>query len=468
MHPLSAVGAAFAHDNVAKIARLAVNAFVVIAEEFENEGEITMRMGLEPRQLNGNLRINSLPRLAHNCAVNFLRRRKYHEADVLDASNASVTPALLSSTALDRFNAVLTPETRINGSVQLFGRTPVLGLGINPQGPSSDSAAQFTESEGEDNTQGGEPDPARTIKGWRVGTTFQDTYMYVEEDPRSVAIGGGIPNIRVELDRDLSLKDFMQAEMQDDMMRAFDDIIRRYPEHGEEMVARFVHGLQIETDKTPFKVFERTVFLNPSLKSGMDGPNLDVEITNTTAAVNFSAIVPKNEFGGLIVTFISVKPEEVMTGQPHPVLTKPWGVDNHAADKLIIDPVPVLRRDLDNDVDPVFEENVMFYVGNNHLQRRYMRTGWSRDVNVETVDHKSAMWRYEVPISVTPGNIIYPEDIDHYPFSLNAPDDPVASYTFKSALDLRSPTILGPTPIEDIAIVDDQQLFGQPAPDPEV
>lgn len=100
----------------------------------EAETEISRRCGVEPRKVNAVMRVNEITRLAHNCAVNFLRQRAYHKASLLTHSNASVTPAILSQSILERLNGVLDPDDRINGSVQLELPTlnlPVEGIGFD-------------------------------------------------------------------------------------------------------------------------------------------------------------------------------------------------------------------------------------------------------------------------------------------------------------------------------------------------
>ena len=78
--------------------------------DLEDEGEISKRLGVVPRSIAGVKKVNSVARLAHNAAVNYLRQRKYVKATQLLAANLGVTPALISETVLDRLNGVLDPE----------------------------------------------------------------------------------------------------------------------------------------------------------------------------------------------------------------------------------------------------------------------------------------------------------------------------------------------------------------------
>ena len=423
------------------------------------ENELTKRMAIEPIRIGGVLKTSSAVHVAHNIAVNFLRRRMYHAAAEVALTNTAVTPALLSSTVLDRFNAVLVPEDRINGSVTLEGQVPITGIGFRhsavgtaPQGPLA-----MRESNRDEKVVA----KAFSVEGnlSSVAGANAAVNLLIEQDPGKPGYPKIVADFGLSSGQSLSLKQFYLAEAQDKLIREFAKIMQERPYDGSKMIQRAVYGLSLDTGTQPFVVFEKTVALGAGVKSGMDGPSLDVMQTNTDAEISFTRVIPRNEFGGICITFMAIKPEEVISGQPHPGFSKEWGVVNYAADDLRIDPEPVLRRQLDSSVPAVNETDVMFWVGPNHFERQYDRYDWSRDVNTATVDHKSARWRYQVPIGVAPGNVIYPADIDHYPFQLNGPSDPACMYIVKSVAEIGSPLKLGPTPVEDMQFVDDFDLL---------
>lgn len=426
---------------------------------FEAESAITQRMGIEPIKIAGQQVTSSIARLAHNVAVNYLRRRVYWDAQQIPSFHQSVTPALLSSTVLDRFNAVLDPEDRINGAVSLEGTIPVKGIGTRVP-VAGDRSAGLANAQTYLDSEGNEV----LGQGWQVDRLAGDSDTNGRMNLVIEAGGEGNlrPNVRIEMDsaQPLSLKQFYMAEWQDKLIREIANFTMARPDDGPEAVARMLHGLNIDPGKQPFVVYENTVALGAGVRTGMDGPNLDVQITNTGARVAFSRMIPANEFGGFIVTFASIKPEEVIAGQPHPVLSEPWAVVNYAADDMVIDPDPVLRRQLDSDVAQANETDVMFWVGHNHFGRNYLQIDWSRDVDENTVDHRSSRWRYAIPLGVSPSNVIYPGDLDHYPFQLNAPTDPACSYAVKSVADIASPLKLGPTPVETLDFIDAENLLG--------
>lgn len=416
---------------------------------------ITDRMGITPRRVNGEPVVNSVARIAHNAAVNHLRISKYVDANTVGVENDEITPALVSTTALDRFNAVLDPEDRVNGSVTLAGEIPIRGIGLAPGWPTSSevTSARDSDKEGSQNLTGwrnnnepGNPAPGRAN-------------FFIEED----ADRPGFPNIRADFGltqgQSLSLADFYMAQKMDGFTRMFRDLIDQYPEHGYEQIIRMVHGMSVETGRIPYTVYNKTVPLRNGVKGGMDGPSLDIYQTNVAGMIDYTVPVDGSEFGATVITFIEVKPEEVIAAQPHPFFSHPIRVDNVVAQELAIHPVPVHMRDLDTDVAPENEMDVAFWCGPEHFRSQYTQFGYNRGVDPETVNHKTSVWRYELPLSVSPETVIYPEYLDHYPFGLNGPDDAAFSYVCISDANVASPTVLGPDPVENIPLLDTVDVF---------
>lgn len=423
----------------------------------EAETDLSKIMGVIPKQVSGTKYVSSIARVAHNSAVNYLRRRQYVKAAQILVGNTGVTPALITQNILDRFNGVLDPEDRVNGAVNLTGEIPIKGLGFRAA-TTGTTPVPYTMREPDGQTRS--PVSFLVQDG---GSTGALTELVVEEDPDNP----GFPHIRADFalgtGQQLSMKEMYRAENMDRLARELRRVVDQFPQYGEDMIVRLVHGLQVDTGKIPFVLYEKEVSLGRGIKTGMDGPSLDLMQTNTFGDISFTVPVPANEFGGVVITFVEVKPDEVIESQPHPILTKSWGVNNHLSDEMALDPEPVTMRELDSEVDLADEGTIAFYVGHNHMRRNYVHAGWHRGVDPETVEHKSAMWRMSVPLSVDPGNIIYPEDLDHYPFALNAPTDNAVSYTIASQALIASPYKLGPTPIERLAIIDGEDLFEEGA-----
>jgi hypothetical protein len=417
----------------------------------EPENEISQRCGIEPRSIGGVKQVNEAVRLAHIAAVNHLRQRKYVKAQLLDSTALTVTPAIIGQTVLDRLNGVLDPEDRVNGAVNFTVpniKLPVKGLYMHANYGVRSSANGLRESGDFGNFRVADTKP--------VGDGAGNGRLYVETDP----MDQHRPYIFAEGEiqtSEMSLTDFYTAERMDRLTREMRKMVDDNPVYGEELVARFAHGLSLDTGKLPFVIYERKAVFGTSMTRAMDGANLDVVQTNSMVQIPFTVPVPPTEFGGIVITFASVKPDETLEHQPHPILSDNWGARNYVADELAIDPVPVTARDLYADCLPADENNVMLYVGNNHLQKNYVNYGFTRNTDVLTVENKTAVWQIKVPMSVTPESVIYPENLDHYPFADQTAE--VVSYNISSVARINTPVIFGPTPVEELAAIETENLF---------
>ena len=408
----------------------------------EIETELSKACGVTPRSVNGDKVVSTAIRLGHNAAVNYLRRRKYVKATQLLADSTAITPALIGDTILDRFNAVLDPEDRVNGAVQFEGEIPVHGLG------SGSGNITLTNVYGRES--GGE------MALYEKSMTTDANHLRMREDPENP----GFPKIVADLGysgSSVSLTDFYQAERMDALVREARQMVENNPEYGEQMVAEWAHGLSVDPGKQPFVLYQRSMPANKLERMATDGPNLDESQTDMMLRMSMTVPLPRTEFGGMIIVFASIKPDETLSSQPHPFLTEEWVPMNFAADELAIDPVPVHFRELDADVIQADEGNVAFYVGNNHMRRSYINYGFSRDLDRTTVARKTAVWQLEIPMSVTPETVMYPEDLDHYPWVDFSGD--VCTVQSASELNLATPIVFGPTPVEELAAIEDLDIF---------
>jgi hypothetical protein len=410
----------------------------------EPEHEISKRLGVEPRSVSGSKVVSTTVRLAHNAAINHLRQRKYVHAVQVLASSTAITPALISQTVLDRLNAVLDPEDRVNGKVSLTGKISVKGIGVFGA-PVGNSGA---------------------VKESNVGTATRNYADYFTEDQAGHKIAieenpdrAGFPNIFADLAdaADVSLSDFYTAQRMDALTREMRKIVDDNPEFGEELVARWAHGLNVDTGKQPFVVYENRNVIGSVQDRASDGANLGKVQTNLAGAVTFSVPLPPTEFGGIVITFAAIKPDEALASQPHPVLSQEWGAINFVADEMAIDPVPVTIRDLYADCEVEDEATVVCYIGNNHLLKTYLHYGFNRHIDPTTVESKSAMWQLEIPMSVTPESVLYPATLDHYPFVDNLAE--VCTYTASAMATISTPYIFGPNPVEELAAIEDADIF---------
>lgn len=417
-----------------------------------NEDEVSKRLGVMPVSIGGVKKVSEAAKLAHNCAVNFLRQSLYPYAAVLTASHTGVTPALLSSTALDMFNGVLDPDDHVNGMVtlELSGSAPIPGITRNAvQGSATYSGGQVAASAN-----------AMHLQQGASGGPIINFAL-----PPGVGQAGPQPN---PLTADLSggeaggfsLVDLRNAETMDRLTRTMRDIIDGNPVDGEDQIVRWAHGLKVDNAVVPFLLAQRRVIFGQDLLKAMDGAGIEGEVTQSRLAQRISVTVPvpTTEFGGVVVTFLVVKPDEVLKEQPHPVLSQPWAFDNLMAQELELDPVPVTAREVQASVLQADETKVMFYTGFNELRRTYVNYGWNRHFDPATVDAKNALWQYEIPASVTPENIIYPDDIEHFPFVDQ--DAEIARYMIASTYVGKSPIFVGPSPVETVGVIETDDLFG--------
>lgn len=399
----------------------------------ETEGELSKRMGIEPRSIGGVKKVNEVVRLAHNAAVNFLRLRKYDKAAQLLHTNTALTPALIGETVLDRLNGVLDPDDRINGTVALD--LPNLQLPVK--------------SQSYEVTAAGRAFPTANNGGLTGPVNGQWSFANIVAEFNGV-IGGNV-----------SLVDFYNAETQSRLVREMDRIIKDNPQYGEEMVLRWAHGLSVDTGKTPFVIAEQREIFQRNIIGATDatGVQSDVMRSDFMLQMAFTVPIPKTELGGIVVTFACVKPDETLATQPHPILSDVWAADNFVADELALDPVPVTGRELDSGIAQALENTVYLYTGYNALKQAYIHYGFNRHLDTNTVQAKTAIWQLQVPMSVTPQSVLYPETLSHYPFADQNAE--VVTYTCASMAVIDTPMIFGPSPVENISVVDTGDLFEQ-------
>lgn len=412
----------------------------------ETEGTVSKTMGIMPRSVSGTKVVNEAARLAKVAAENYLRRRKYVNAAQLPKTDDAINPALIGETALDRLNGVLDPENRVNGAVDLAGTVKVKGKYIGKLNP---EAAYYN------STYGTGTDTAASTADFGASA-----YIPVQDWSKIEKEGSDyiFHDIWGDLTANsLSLTDFYQAQKMDELVKVMRKMVDDNPEHGEELVARFAHGLSVEVGKQPFVIASGERLLNMSLKTAMDGPSLDEYQTNIDGTMSFTIPVPATEFGCVIVTFISVKPDETIASQPHPILSDVWSARNYLVDELAVDPVPVRIRELYADCAVGDENTIAMYVGNNHLMKNYLNYGFHRATDMTKVANKSAIWQLEIPLSVTPESVIYPTNLSHYPFPDQTAD--IVQYNVTSRMRVNTPIIFGPTPVEELAAIETENVF---------
>lgn len=414
----------------------------------EAENEISKRLGINPKAVAGTKYVDEYARIAYNAAVNFLRRKKYVKASQVLASSTAILPAILSKTVLDRLNGVLDPEDRVDGLISLSGDVPVKGIGW---GGSTTAAATNTEAL----RQSDLTNPVTQQVGATAGTG-KELRVRAQDD----GTGQFYPDVWADLDKsnvNISLRDFYRAERMDNLVRQMRQFVNDNPEKGEEIVNRWAMGLSLDVGNEPFVIFEQKVALTNNVTRPMDGASIDNVRTYPANGISFTVPVPATEFGGYVITMMAIKPDEVLASQPHPLMTEAWSADNFVADEMALDPVPVLNRAVDSDVSVGDEDTVVFYGANHGLRRTYMQYGWNRHLDTNDVAAETSIWQLEVPASVTPETVSYPNPLPQDPFADTLAE--VCTYGIKSMLTVGTPTIFGPSPVEELAEIEDADIF---------
>lgn len=431
----------------------------------ENEGEISKRCGVNPRSIGGVLKVNEMVRLAHNAAVNYLRQRKYVKATLLLHGNTALTPALISQTILERLNGVLDPEDRVNGMVEF--QTGVITAPVSAAGTATflplqgayiadgvQASVVMDKIDGTSDSTGN----AYSLLTKRANQNSAPTTPIGVTVPAAPALNANLSGLNVG---SVSLLDFYRAEKMDNLVRNMRQIVDDNPEHGEEIVLRWAHGMSTDAGKVPFVIAEKKGVFGRNIVGATDsaGINNDVMRSDMMLSLNFTVPVPRTELGGIIITFCTLKPDETLFEQPHPYLSDVWGAENFVADEMALDPVPVTMRELDSQVAQASESTVALYTGHNGLKKAYVHYGLNRHINPTTVEAKTALWQLKIPVSVTADNILYPDSLSHYPFADQNAE--VCTYTITSNVSMQTPTIFGPTPVEELAEIETSDIFDE-------
>lgn len=418
----------------------------------EAENEISKRCGVNPRSIGGVLKVNEIVRLAHNAAVNHLRRRRFVDAVQLTAANTLVTSAILSETVLQRFNAALDPDPNVNGAVPLSIPTmqlPVTGISgyhnsiAGTEAPTIGShTGTWAQAHSNDNQQG-------------VFVKLRDANL-PGESFRRVDVFAHLNGAAVG---NLTLTDFYNAQKMDELTRVMRKIVDDNPDYGEEMVLRWAHGLSVDPGATPFVLAEKSTILGRQIVGATDTAGVEdgVRRSDMATQLSFTVPVPSTELGGIVITFACIKPDETLSSQPHPILSDVWGLDNFVADELALDPQPVTARELDTNCGAAAESTVLFYTGLNELKKAYVSYGLCRQLDPTTVEAKNAVWQLQVPLSVTPETVLYPENLSQYPFADQQAE--ICTYVVNSTASIPTPIIYGPSPVEELAIIETEDLF---------
>lgn len=409
----------------------------------EDEGTITKAANIHPRSVGGAKKVSKTARLAYIAAVNHLRLHAYFNATQAAKTETAILPAILTANVLERFNGVLDPETNIDGGVNLTGELPVKGIGTYAAAANLGASA-IKETGGGTEVYG---------TGWGANTSQA---LYVEQDPANP----GHPRIVADMSgaSEFTLRDMIEAQKVDGLIRQFAKIIEDDPINGEEAVERALYSLSVDYDANCHVLYRQVHELAAMHHRPTDGASINDVSAHFELNERFATMVPRSELGGQLVTLCMVKPLETVGKQPDPAQTEAWKLVNRVHDETQLEEVLLTRADLESDLLVSEEDTPVFWVGHNSLKHGYVTHGVN-DQQVFGVEMKSSMWTYEIPSSVTPENVNYPTGgVDMYPFfNWNGAH---AEYTINQVAAISTSLAKGPNPVEKIALfADDPTLI---------
>lgn len=387
------------------------------------------------------IKIQMSARLAYNCAVNHLRKVAYYDAATVDKTSNVILPAILTANALQRFDGVLDPEKHIDGAINLTGELPVKGIGTNTYGVGFEDVGV-----GHNLRETGQaPDKTESGKFKIVGDTHNADAIFLAEDPNNP----GWPKVFVDLKgtSEISLRDMIESQKLDGLIRDFARIRDADPINGEHAIARALYNLKVDYDANCQVMYRKMHELTPSHHRPTDGASINDVSAHFALNTDFATVVPTAELGGQLVTLAMLKPLEVNARQPDPIQTRSWDLTNKILDHTQLDEELVTRRQLETNVAAEDADTEAFWTAYNRLYHDYQTRGLNDHLG--GVERKSTMWFYQIPSAVTPTNVSYPaEGINMYPFyNWNGAH---VDFGFSQVAAISTDRALGPHPVEKI------------------
>ncbi len=410
----------------------------------EQRNVISDAANVHPKQTGDVRKVSKSVRLAYLCAVNHMRKVAYYAASQVPKTETAILPAVLTANVLERFNGVLDPERHIDGAINLTGELPVKGLVMSDTGTGVSTRNNTLET--------GEDEPQSTT-GWRVGDGAGINKLMVESIDTE---DGRRPNVRVGMEgaAELTLRDMVESQKLDAIIRNFAKMIQDDPINGEEQVERALYGISVDYDHNCQVLYRKVHEVSAAHVRPTDGASVNDVSGHFELDTGFATLVPRSELGGQLVTLVSVKPLETVVRQPDPIQTESWALVNRVQDETQLDEVLVKRSDIETDMESTDTDTPVFWCGHNALKHEYSTQGPNERLIPET-ELRSSMWTYEIPTSVTPGNVSYPADgVEMYPFFNH--NGAHADFTIRQQAAISTTLAKGPTPIERIHLFEDE------------
>jgi len=410
----------------------------------EAENAITKACYSHGIQTGAGVMVQKSIRLAYIAACNHMRQTVYHDAELLENDHTGFVRATLSASVLQRFDGVLDPEPLADGAINLTGDLPVTGIygrSANPGEVTSNTS--FVDANG-DSAVGD-----RVSFAWDAAAQHQ--ILVSRREDGSVAVEADLSGAG-----EFTLRDLMEGRKMEGLIRGFAEIVKNDPVHGEEAVRRALYGLSMDVRDVPQVMFNQTYQLSPQMHQPMDAAGVNEISGHFQMSDSIGTIVPRTELGGQLITMLVVRPLERMARQPDPAQTEVWQPINKVHDELQLAPVKLTRAQLESDVSAADRDTDSFHTGHNRIKLSYSASGVNEAQTDSSVQLKSSMWDYSIPVGLTPQNINYPETLPDgfmYPFAYwNGAE---AEYTVMQSASIVTTLAAGPSPIERLELFSD-------------
>lgn len=242
----------------------------------------------------------------YNSVWNFVAANRSKDIDLRGELDADLAPAFwgpnnMSEIVPDFDDGLIAGEVPLT---VVAGRFPVKGIGLT--GAPGAATTQNIRQSGPGEVQ-------HTVTGWNTGTT-----------QLTVAQGStNFPDIYSEMEENgivVSLANLEQARK----LVGWARLRERYEGHSDEwIIDTLMQGFRIEDQEfmQPIRLDETIVKFRQGLRFASNAPDLNEKATNGVATGSVRVHLPPNPYGGVIMLFAEVVPEQLYERQPDPYFT---------------------------------------------------------------------------------------------------------------------------------------------------
>lgn len=298
------------------------------------------------------VQVNTSPLESYNNVWNFVAMNRSKSLDQRTELDGTLAPAFWAPNNMSEIVPTF-DDSLIAGEVPLTvvaGRLPVSGLGVQP------ATVQTATGIVKDTK-----DP--------TGVNYDRSYPTASNNVFVRAVGSGAasaPDVYAEMEQNgitVSLANLEQARK----LVSWAKLRERYEGHSDEwIIDTLMQGFHVEDMEwmQPMLLSQQTVQFKQGLRYASNAPDLNEHATNGVAAGRVNVTLPPNKYGGVIMLFAEVIPEQLYERQPDPWFTA-----------TTVDDLPNYYHDVNNPM-PV-EEVLNGHVDSSHSNPTGL-FGWAR------------------------------------------------------------------------------------------